>query len=319
LMDITRRDEAFIAEFLTAMRGFQILANRMLPLSCMKNDENSANSAKFVFSTLRELDEYVKSQRPMEERWDVHDWVLNTSDDAIERLCLVADFKADVEEMVQDVDPNKYEEVVEKYSNVGNTYEKWWNTVHSAGNECKDDDWRTAHVWVVNARENAFGDLNEILSKSQGWVKAYEDAINLVYPPLDLASVGITSNDVEQVEPGVKSWLDSPEVAWDRATELCKAACNEWRDKVKGALKDRPTSGRENIIKYVKAMRGFRILANRMLPLKCMGEKNNLTNSTKFVLLTLREFVEKMATKWEHKEILERMMYPEEAGSAHTP
>jgi len=225
--------------------------------------------------------------------------------------CLVAGFKADVEKMVQDVDPSKpYKEVVDKYMHVWERYEEWWNTVASE-KKCIGEHWSNAHGWVVNAKENAIEDLNEILSKSQGWVNAYGDAKNLVNP-LAPVSEGITS------ETEVKSWLNYfPEVE-DRATEYCKAACKEWRDKVERALKDIPTSGEENLIKYVEAMRGFQILANRMLPLKCMGNEENLANSTKFVFLTLRELHK---NKWE--ETWERIVFPKEAGnalvSAHTP
>jgi len=88
-------------------------------------------------------------------------------------------------------------------------------------------------------------------------------------------------------------------------------------------LMTRPKSGEENLMQYLETTRELRLLANRMLPLKCMGNEDNLTNSIKFVLLTLREIDEKTEEEWEDKEMWQRIVSPEEAGNAlvsgHTP
>jgi len=248
-LDMPRRDEAFNTEFLTAMSGFRILANQMLPLSCIGNKEDTANSTKFVFSTLRELHEDVRSKRPAEETLDAYDWVLKTTSDAFERL-------------------------------------------------------------------------NEILSESQKWENAYEVAMDFVYPLAPPANEVITSDSDGEVRI-IPKWTQMVTGVEDQATKQCKAACIEWSDKVERALMTRPKSGEENLMQYLETTRELRLLANRMLPLKCMGNEDNLTNSIKFVLLTLREIDEKTEEEWEDKEMWQRIVSPEEAGNAlvsgHTP
>jgi len=149
-------------------------------------------------------------------------------------------------------------------------------------NQCPENKRRMAQKWAEYAVHDVLESLNVGLSGTDDWVLAYNGALDSVYPPEE-AEVN-TSPQMLEANP-----MDL------EMTDKCKEACYEWREKVASALEmmDTRTRGEEAFQEqYNEAMRGFQILANRMIPLRCMGTSRDLSNATQFIFLTLRELDE---------------------------